>query len=112
MTQPKRDTIGIVSRWGGVVLLICLFFPPVHKSIAAFGFIAMSLAVLVVVALVGFGAYRLATRDGEPTTGNPFAAPSKGSGQTWPTEVRTDGLDGRLPSLRRRYPWRHEKLDC
>jgi hypothetical protein len=66
-------------------------------------------SILVVAGLVGFGIYRLATREGrmKTMTGNPFALPTAASDRTW-NDGESEAIPDLLsPVLRRRYPWRH-----
>ena len=110
MTRRKQevDTVRLVARLAGLVVLISLFFPAVRQSIATLGFIAVGLSVLVVVGLVGFGIYRLAAwRNGmRAPTGNPFAPSTDAPDATWDNESETT-MELLEPALRRRYPWRH-----
>ena len=107
--RQKADTVGLVAQLAGLVVLISLFFPAVRRALAELGFIAVCFSILVVAGLVGFGIYRLATREGrmKEMTENPFEAPTDASDQT-----RNDGESEAIPDLlypmlRRRYPWRH-----
>jgi len=111
MTRRRQEanTVGLVTPLAGLVVLISLFFPAVRRAVAELGFIAVCGSILVVVGLVGFGIYRLATRGGrmKAVTENPFAPPTSASDQIWndgESEVIPDFL---YPVLRRRYPWRH-----
>jgi len=99
----------VVAQLAGWVVLVSLFFPSVRRAIAGLGFIATCVSILVVAGLVGFGIYRLATREGrmKSMTDNPFASPTAASDRTW-----NDGESETIPDLlypgrRRRYPWRH-----
>ena len=115
MASRRQDTdvIGLIARWAGFVLLICLFSSAVRRSITALGFMAVGLSVLVVVSLVGFGIYRMAAwRSGTRTaTENPFAPSTDDSDPTWNDDEPEATLDLLEPALRRRYPWRHGIAD-
>lgn len=107
--KQEVDVIGRTAQLAGFVMLISLFFPTVRRTLAGLGVIAVGLSVLVVVALVGFGIYRLSTwRSGmRRATENPFASPTDAPDQTWNDDESTISLDLLEPALRRRYPWRH-----
>lgn len=115
--MPRRkqdiDVIGLTARGMGFVLLVCLFFPAIRRSIAASGFIAVGLSILVVGGLMGFGIYRLATwRSGMKTAPeNPFAPSTDDSDPTGNDDEPETTLDLLEPALRRRYPWRHGIAD-
>jgi hypothetical protein len=111
--RQETDVIGLIVQLVGLVLLIGLVFPAVRRSIAALGFIAMGLSVLVVVGLVGFGIYRLAAwRSGMRTaTENPFAPSTDVPDETWDDDESGGTLELLEPALRRRYPWRHGIAD-
>ena len=107
--RQEADAVGLVAQLAGLVVLISLFFPAVRRALAELGFIAVCVSILVVAGLVGFGIYRLATREGrmKAMTGNPFAPPTAASDRIW-----NDGESEAIPDLlypvrRRRYPWRH-----
>jgi hypothetical protein len=107
--RQEVDMVGLVAQLTGLVVLISLFFPAVRRALAELGFIAVCFSILVVAGLVGFGIYRLATREGrmKAMTGNPFALPTAASDQTWNNDESETILDLLEPALRRRYPWRH-----
>jgi hypothetical protein len=107
--RQEVDVVGLVAQLTGLVVLISLFFPAVRRALAELGFIAVCFSILVVAGLVGFGIYRLATREGrmKAMTGNPFALPTAASDQTWNDDESETTLDLLEPALRRRYPWRH-----
>ena len=101
--------VGLVAQLTGLVVLISLFFPAVRRALAELGFIAVCFSILVVAGLVGFGIYRLITREGrmKAMMGNPFAAPADASDQIW-NDGESEAIPDLLyPGLRRRYPWRH-----
>jgi hypothetical protein len=107
--RQEIDTVGLVAQLAGLVGLISLFFPAVRRALAGLGFIAMCFSILAVAGLVGFGIYRLATREGrmKAMTGNPFAPPTAASDRTW-NDGESEAIPDLLyPMLRRRYPWRH-----
>jgi hypothetical protein len=107
--RQKADAVGLVAQLAGLVALISLFFPAVRRALAELGFIAVCFSILVVAGLVGFGIYRLATREGrmKAMTGNPFALPTAASDRTW-NDGESEAIPDLLyPGLRRRYPWRH-----
>ncbi len=114
MTRRRQAThaAGLVAGLAGLAVLISLFFSAVRQSIAALGFIAVVLSVLVVFGLVGFGLCRLAAwRSGVRTsTGNPFAHSTDAPDENWGDESETT-LELLEPALRRRYPWRHGVAD-
>jgi restriction system protein len=62
--RRKRDDdwIGLVAQLVGMVFLLSLISPQVRHTISAIGFIAICLLGVVVIALIGFGVYRWATR--------------------------------------------------
>ena len=107
--KQEADVIGWTARLAGLVVLISLFFPAVRRALAELGFIALCFSILVVAGLVGFGIYRLATREGrmKAMTGNPFALPTAASDRTWNDGESETIPDLLYPGLRRRYPWRH-----
>jgi hypothetical protein len=107
--KQEADAVGLVARLAGLVVLISLFFPAVRRALAELGFIAVWVSILVVAGLVGFGIYRLATREGrmKAMTGNPFALPTATSDRTWNDGESEAIPDFVHPMLRRRYPWRH-----
>jgi len=107
--RQEADAVGLVAQLAGLVVLISLFFPAVRRALAELGFIAVCVSILVVAGLVGFGIYRLATREGrmKAMTGNPFALPTATSDRTWNDGESEAVPDLLSPVLRRRYPWRH-----
>jgi hypothetical protein len=107
--RQEADAVGLVAQLAGLVVLISLFFPAVRRALAELGFIAVCFSILVVAGLVGFGIYRLATREGrmKAMMGNPFALPTAASDRTWNDDESEITLDLLEPALRRRYPWRH-----
>ncbi|MGO9586483.1 MAG: hypothetical protein ACLP2Y_09840 [Limisphaerales bacterium] len=107
--KQEADVIGRIAQLAGLVVLISLFFPVVRRTLAEFGFIAACFSILVVLGLVGFGIYRLATRDGrmKAMTGNPFALPTAAPDRTGDDGESEAIPDFLYPMLRRRYPWRH-----
>ena len=107
--KQEADVIGRIAQLAGLGVLISLFFPAVRRALAELGFIAVCFSILVVVGLVGFGIYRLATRDGrmKAMTGNPFALPTATSDRTCNDGESEAIPDFLYPMLRRRYPWRH-----
>ncbi|MGA2240971.1 MAG: hypothetical protein ABSH11_02895 [Verrucomicrobiota bacterium] len=111
MTRRRQETdaVGLVAQLAGLVVLISLLFPAVRRALAELGFIAVCVLILVVAGLVGFGIYRLATREGrmKAMTGNPFAPPTAASDQTWNDDESEAIPDLLYPMMRRRYPWRH-----
>ena len=111
MTRRRQATsvVGVVAQLAGLVVLISLLFPAVRRALAELGFIAVCVSILVVAGLVGFGIYRLATREGrmKATTENPFAPPTAASDRTWNDDESETIPDLLYPGLRRRYPWRH-----
>ena len=90
MPRRELDVLGIAARWTGFLLLVCFFIPAIHKRVAELGFMPAGLAVLAVAVLAGFGGYRLGTHDGRERS-HPESVPEQNR-----------------PTLRRRYPWRHE----
>ena len=111
MVHRKKavDVVGLVAQFMGLVVLISLFFPAVRRVLAELGFMVVCLSAFIVVCLVGFSLYRLATRGNRMKlmTENPFALPPDASDQTWNGYVSETGPDLPYPMLRRRYPWRH-----
>lgn len=115
------DVVGLIAQLAGFTVLISLCFPAVRRVLAEFGILAVGLLVLVVLGLLGFSIYRLATRPSKTTTENPFATPSDAPHQTGDDgkSETPNGTDGESengpdllePALRRRYPWRHEIAD-
>jgi len=107
--RQEADAVGLVAQLAGLVVLISLFFPAVRKALAELGFIAVCFSILVVAGLVGFGIYRLATREGrmKAMPGNPFAVPADASDQIWNDGKSEATPDLRHPVRRRRFPWRH-----
>ena len=103
------DVIGLIAQLTGMVVLISLFFPVVRRGLVGLGFMVVCLSAFIVVGLVGFSLYRLATRGNRMKlmTENPFALPPDASDQTWSGYVSETGPDLPYPMLRRRYPWRH-----
>jgi len=103
------DVIGLVAQLTGLVMLISLFFPAVRRGLAELGFMVVCLSALIVVGLVGFSLYRLATRGNRMKlmTENPLALPPGASDQTWNDYETETGPDLPYPVFRRRYPWRH-----
>jgi hypothetical protein len=61
--RQEVDVVGLVAQLTGLVVLISLFFPAVRRALAELGFIAVCFSILVVAGLIGFGIYRLATRE-------------------------------------------------
>jgi hypothetical protein len=107
--RQATEVVGLAAPLAGLVVLISLFFPAVRRAIAELGFVAVCFSIFVVVGLVGFGIYRLATRWGriKAMTGNPFALPTAPSDRTWNDGESETIPDLLYPMLRRRYPWRH-----
>jgi hypothetical protein len=107
--RQEVDIVGLVAQLAGLVVLISLFFPAVRRALAELGFIAVCFSILVGAGLVGFGIYRLATREGriKAMAGNPFALPTAASDRTWNDGKSEAFPDFLYPMLRRRYPWRH-----
>jgi len=107
--RREADAVGLVAQLAGLFVLISLFFPAVRRALAELGFIAVCFSILVVASLVGFGIYRLITREGrmKAMMGNPFAAPADASDQIL-NDGESEAISDLLyPVLRRRYPWRH-----
>ncbi|MFZ0829164.1 MAG: hypothetical protein WAO02_17260 [Verrucomicrobiia bacterium] len=113
------DVVGLIAQLAGSIVLISLFFPAVRRGLAGLGLIAVYLSILVVMSLIGFSVYRLATRQGAAQTENPFATSGDGPDQTEDAGESEIGNDNESetapdllePALRRRYPWRHEIAD-
>ena len=83
MVHRKKavDVVGLVAQFMGLVVLISLFFPAVRRVLAELGFMVVCLSAFIVVGLVGFSLYRLATRGNRMKlmTENPFALPPDAS---------------------------------
>src|SRR5690242_16822746 len=62
--RRKRDDdwIGLLAQLAGLVVLLSLISPQVRQTMVAIGFVGICVLGLTVVGLIGFGAYRLATR--------------------------------------------------
>jgi hypothetical protein len=110
MTDQKQETdrIGRIARWAGLVLLAGLVFPAVRRTISGFGFWGVTISLLVITGLLGFGIYRLTawTRRMKAADENPFALPADGSDPDWGQDESEGTLELCRPALRRRYPWR------
>jgi hypothetical protein len=107
--KHEADAMGLTAQLAGLAVIISLFFPAVRGALAELGLIAICFSILVIVALVGFGVYRLLTRVGrtKPTARNPFARPVPAPDPTWSDGESEAIPDFLYPMLRRRYPWRH-----
>lgn len=113
------DVVGLIAQLAGFIVLICLFFPAVRRSLTGLGLIAAGLSILFVMALIGFTIYRLTARKSKAMTENPFAPPDDVSGEiekdgeseSWNDAESETAPDLLEPALRRRYPWRHEIAD-
>jgi len=102
------DVVLLVTQLAGFIVLVSLYFPAVRRALAGLGLIAVCLSMLVVLGLIGFSVYRLATRPGQAMTDNPFARSNNAPDNDERTATSPSLLE---PSLRRRYPWRHEIAD-
>ena len=60
--RKDDDWIGPVAQLVGLVVLLSLVSPQVRQTISAIGVIAICFVGLVVIGLIGFGVYRVATR--------------------------------------------------
>ena len=101
----------LVTQLAGFIVLVSLYFPAVRRVLAELGLMAMCLSMIVVLIPIGLSVYRLATRSGKAATENPFVPANETSdqiGNYGESETAPDLLE---PSLRRRYPWRHEVAD-
>ena len=105
------DTVGLIAHLAGFIVLISLFFPAVRRVLAELGFLAVCFSIFFVTGLIGFNVYRLTTRRSKAMTENPFAPPAENPNQIG-KDVESENAPNLLePSLRRRYPWRHETAD-
>jgi hypothetical protein len=120
------DVLGLIAQLAGFIVLIGLFFPAVRRLLASFGLLAVGLSMLVLMGLIGFSVYRLATRQSKRIIENPFAPPgdapdptgndgesatANGNGAESEGSESETGPDLLEPALRRRYPWRHGIAD-
>ena len=119
------DLVGLIVQFAGFIVVISLFFPAVRRVLAGLGLLAVCLSIFVIMGLIGFSVYRLATRQGKPAVENPFAPPievadqagnSDRTGNAGESEARNDkesetAPDALEPAFRRRYPWRRETAD-
>ena len=113
------DVVGLIAQLAGFIVLISLFFPAVRRVFAGLGLLAAGLSMLVMMGLIGFSVYRLATRKHKRLAENPFVPPGDapdqngngGEPETGNDDESEIGPDLLEPALRRRYPWRRGIAD-
>ena len=119
------DLVGLIVQLAGFIVVISLFFPAVRRVLAGLGLLAVCLSIFVIMGLIGFSVYRLATRQGKPAVENPFAPPIEVADQAGNTDRTGDDGESETqydkesetapdmlePAYRRRYPWRRETAD-